>query len=65
MEYDSGSRPTLEKPWTFEGQYSELVNVLNWLTAVVQYVDQCSVSENRRVGYVCTYLSNLIQAWPG
>eukprot|EP00961_Rhodomonas_salina_P014749 197771-Rhodomonas_salina.1 len=24
LEYNSGSRPKLEKPWNFEGHYSEL-----------------------------------------
>eukprot|EP00961_Rhodomonas_salina_P041656 560591-Rhodomonas_salina.1 len=41
QEYYSGSRPKLEKPWTFEGHYSELVNVLNWISVVHCYLNQC------------------------
>eukprot|EP00960_Hanusia_phi_P009357 271094-Hanusia_phi.AAC.1 len=58
-ELDSSARPKLDRPWKFEGQYNELVNVLSWLKAVVRYLDQCSVPEHRRVGYARTYLSRL------
>eukprot|EP00961_Rhodomonas_salina_P139167 1872756-Rhodomonas_salina.1 len=59
LEYYSGSRPKVEKPWTFEGHYSELVNVLNWISVAHCYLNQCTVSENRKVGYARTYLSKL------
>eukprot|EP00961_Rhodomonas_salina_P188615 2545171-Rhodomonas_salina.1 len=49
QEYCSGSRPKLQKPWNFEGQYSELVNMLNWITSVNRYLEQCSVSEHKKV----------------
>eukprot|EP00961_Rhodomonas_salina_P180186 2431521-Rhodomonas_salina.1 len=35
-------RPKLDRPWKFEGHYSKLVNVLTWLKAVGQYLNQCS-----------------------
>eukprot|EP00960_Hanusia_phi_P016265 479601-Hanusia_phi.AAC.1 len=59
LEYNSGSRPKLEKPWNFEGHYSELVNVLNWISSTHRYLRQCSVPEYRKVGYARTYLSKL------
>eukprot|EP00961_Rhodomonas_salina_P272472 3681968-Rhodomonas_salina.3 len=45
-KYYSGSRPKLERPWTFEGQYSELVNVLKWLAAVTCYLDPSDVNSS-------------------
>eukprot|EP00961_Rhodomonas_salina_P034373 463237-Rhodomonas_salina.1 len=48
LEYNSGSRPKLEKPWNFEGHYSELVNVLNWISSTHSYLRQCSVPEYRK-----------------
>ena len=62
-EFNSSARPKLERPWKFEGHYSELVNVLTWLKAVGQYLNQCSVPEHRKVGYARTYLSRLVQTW--
>eukprot|EP00961_Rhodomonas_salina_P304028 3941454-Rhodomonas_salina.2 len=62
-ELNPSARPKLDQPWKFEDQYSELVNVLSWLNAVVWYLDQCLVPEHRRVGYARTYLLRLVQTW--
>eukprot|EP00961_Rhodomonas_salina_P113234 1523600-Rhodomonas_salina.1 len=59
----SFARSTLEKPWTFKGEYSELYNVLNWIHSVEWYLRQCQVRPEDYASYVRSYLARVVQAW--
>ena len=59
----STSRPKLEKPATFDGSYTELYNILNWLYGVERYLKQCRANELDFPGYARTYMDKSVQAW--
>lgn len=57
------ARPKLRHPWIFEGSYTEVLNVLNWLAAVARYLEHCRVDLCDFSGYARSYMSDEVQAW--
>jgi hypothetical protein len=59
----SHARAKLEKPSLFEGEYTELYNILNWLHTAERYLARCRVAEGDYLSYVRSYCSATVQAW--
>ena len=57
------AKAKLERPKFFNGDYSELYNILNWLHSCEQYLDNCWVDEEEYSAYVHSYLGTVVQAW--
>ncbi len=57
------SRPKLAQPPIFDGKYTELYNVLNWIITVERYLYNCGVGERQYSSYAYTYLNTVVQAW--
>lgn len=62
-ESSRGIRPKLKTPELFDGRYSVLLNVLNWITSVERYLEQCRADVADYPGFARTYLSATVQAW--
>lgn len=56
-------KPKLEKPDSFDGDYTPTQNVLNWIARVEQYFEVCEVAEPLYTSYARTYLSTVVGAW--
>jgi hypothetical protein len=57
------ARPKLATPWVFKGKYSVMINVLNWISTVTKYLDQCRADPEDWSGYARTYMDPVVQAW--
>lgn len=57
------SRPKLEKPDVYNGEYKIEYSVLNWVTSVSKYLDMCDVAPNMYPQYAYTYMGRTVKAW--
>jgi hypothetical protein len=62
-EDDPRPRPKYEKPRTFNGEYSPLYNLLNWLHSMKSYCAQHKCSDEDMVGLARTYMGPDVQAY--
>jgi len=53
----------MARPQVFEGRYSPLWNILNWIITVERYLFNCDVPEEMYSSYAYTYLGPTCQAW--
>lgn len=63
VETSSRQRPKLEKPLSFEGDYSPVQNVLNWVSSVEKYLTICQTDEDQFTPYARTYMGLTVQSW--
>ena len=57
------SRAKLEKPNTFNGEYSEIHNVLNWIHDVTKYFQGTSCPPEDQAVYARSYFGPTVKAW--
>eukprot|EP00961_Rhodomonas_salina_P234654 3171362-Rhodomonas_salina.2 len=57
------AKAKLQPPKVFDGHYTELYNVLNFIHSVEMYLEQCRVDQDEWSAYVLSYLHPSIQAW--
>lgn len=62
-DYGPSSRPKLERPPMFNGEYAEEYNVLNWLAQVERYLTQTKVKLMDWSDYARSYMGKHAQAW--
>jgi hypothetical protein len=62
-EDDPRPRPKYEKPRTFNGEYSPLYNLLNWLHSMKSYCAQHKCRDEDMVGLARTYMGPDVQAY--
>lgn len=63
VETSSRQRPKLEKPLSFDGDYSPVQNVLNWVSSVEKYLRICQTDEDQFTPYARTYMGLTVQSW--
>lgn len=56
-------KPKINKPRTFRGRYSPLMNVLNWLVAFERYILSFSLPEEEWAQYAYSHFGSSVQAW--
>lgn len=59
----TGTRAKLRTPPVFDGTYTELYNILNWIVTLERYLFNCNVEESLYPSYAYTYMSPVVQAW--
>ena len=59
----SHSKPKMEKPETYNGEYSVLYSVLNWLQAVRKYLKPHKIHQDEYPQYAYTYMGKHVKAW--
>ena len=58
-----GVRAKLATPPIFEGKYTEVWNILNWILIVERYLFNCDVEEELYSNFAFTFLGVIAQAW--
>ena len=53
----------LATPPVFEGKYTEVWNILNWILIVERYLFNCNVDEELYSNFAFTFLGVIAQAW--
>ena len=59
----SSNKPKMEKPETFNGEYTGLYSVLNWLRSVRAYLEPHNIPKNQYPRYAYTYMGKSVKAW--
>jgi hypothetical protein len=59
----SHGKPKMEKPESFNGEYTVLYSVLNWLRAVRRYLKPHNIPKNMYPQYAYTYMGKTVKAW--
>jgi hypothetical protein len=59
----SSQRPKMETPDHFNGEYSEEVNVLNWIDAVEAYLLVCNTPRDKWPAYARSYTGSKVKTW--
>jgi hypothetical protein len=59
----SQGKPKMEKPETFNGEYTVLYSVLNWLRAVRKYLKPHNIPVDMYPQYAYTYMGKNVKAW--
>ena len=59
----SKNKPKPERPATFDGSYTPLLNFHNWVVQVEMYLSIYDISTLEYVRYARTYMSQNVQAW--
>jgi hypothetical protein len=59
----SPGKPKMEKPETFDGEYSVLYSVLNWLRTVRKYLRPHDIPLDMYPAYAYTYMGKSVKAW--
>jgi hypothetical protein len=59
----SPGMPKMEKPETFEGEYTVLYSVLNWLRAVCRYLKPHDIPTDMYPQYAYAYMGKNVKAW--
>lgn len=59
----SHGKPKMEKPESFNGEYTVLYSVLNWLRAVRRYLKPHNIPKDMYPQYAYTYMGKTVKAW--
>ena len=57
------SKPKLDKPTTFNAEYTTDYSVLNWIVTVRKYFETFSITEDDYSKYAYTYMGTTVQSW--
>lgn len=59
----SQGKPKMEKPETYNGEYTVLYSVLNWLRSVQKYLKPHNIHTDLYPQYAYTYMGKNVKAW--
>ncbi len=59
----SSTKPKLQTPAIFNGEYTEEYCALNWLAQCERYLGQCKVNHAAWADYARSYMGKVAQAW--
>ena len=59
----SQGKPKMEKPETYNGEYTVLYSVLNWLRSVRKYLKPHNIPKEQYPQYAYTYMGKNVKAW--
>ena len=59
----SPNKPKMEKPETYNGEYTVLYSVLNWLKSVQTYLERHDIPISQYPQYAYAYMGKSVKAW--